>query len=547
MPHTHHQKRRSDYIESPVRNKRRMDSRKDSAVDESFHSHCDDDVSESSGMLDALFKTGSDIISGIASVFAAPTAPASHTTGRKMSSPKHSKRRPRNVMNGHFPDSPSFAAQVPLPPSPSDPSLPFQHVDYSGWAQTSTSIKRYDSSAETLSQSYSSQNSPTSSRSPRRASSAVQANGVSKSYQPHRKHIRHKQHQRAVQEQKRQELMQLRLNSGQSAAEVKEYVLYAEKISKYDAEDAFSTSRRLSFGVKPSTSQLSSSTTSSRLRDDLELEYRQNMLERAIKRARDALESARTPRKELSLLLAELGDICKPAVPALPESLSPADQTEVAEVLRKRGTVAKFAREQVSDKDLSRLKPAQWLNDEIINFYGALIMARSEEAKGKGKALDAHYFNTFFFAKLEDPGYEKARIGKWTKKIDIFKKDVALIPVNLGNAHWTCAAINFKKKRIEYHDSMGTKRGKVYKYLRDYLNKEHHDKKKTDFDFTGWEDYFDENAPQQENGYDCGVFSCQYMESISRGADFNFSQANMTYLRQRMILEITRGKLWEQQ
>jgi sentrin-specific protease 1 len=64
------------------------------------------------------------------------------------------------------------------------------------------------------------------------------------------------------------------------------------------------------------------------------------------------------------------------------------------------------------------LKPAQWLNDEVINFYGALIMARSEESKkSNGKILDAHYFSTFFFAKLEDPGYEKARIGKWTKKV----------------------------------------------------------------------------------------------------------------------------------
>lgn len=55
-----------------------------------------------------------------------------------------------------------------------------------------------------------------------------------------------------------------------------------------------------------------------------------------------------------------------------------------------------------------------------------------------------------------------------------------------------------------------------------------------------------QNAPQQENGYDCGVFSCQYMECLSRGADFDFDQTNMPYLRQRMILEIVRGKLWEQ-
>lgn len=30
---------------------------------------------------------------------------------------------------------------------------------------------------------------------------------------------------------------------------------------------------------------------------------------------------------------------------------------------------------------------------------------------------DLHYFNTFFFAKLENLGYEKARLNKWTKKV----------------------------------------------------------------------------------------------------------------------------------
>lgn len=48
-------------------------------------------------------------------------------------------------------------------------------------------------------------------------------------------------------------------------------------------------------------------------------------------------------------------------------------------------------------------------------------------------------------------------------KIDIFSKDVILIPVNHNNAHWTAAAINFRKKRIESYDSMGMERGQVFK------------------------------------------------------------------------------------
>jgi len=134
------------------------------------------------------------------------------------------------------------------------------------------------------------------------------------------------------------------------------------------------------------------------------------------------------------------------------------------------------------------LRPGQWLNDEVINFYGALLLCRSESSKenapktnrdltdgpikGRRAPLNAHYFSSFFWSKLTQDGYEKGRLGKWTKKvlvlstdlppmltsgiqIDVFSKDVILIPVNHNNAHWTAAAINFRRKRLESYDSMG--------------------------------------------------------------------------------------------
>lgn len=93
---------------------------------------------------------------------------------------------------------------------------------------------------------------------------------------------------------------------------------------------------------------------------------------------------------------------------------------EVKELMRRKGVISKAGREQVTDKDLSRLRPAQWLNDEIINFYGQLIMDRSVEAEAakenKKTVLDVHYFSTFFWTKLKS-GYEKGRLAKWTKKV----------------------------------------------------------------------------------------------------------------------------------
>jgi sentrin-specific protease 1 len=109
--------------------------------------------------------------------------------------------------------------------------------------------------------------------------------------------------------------------------------------------------------------------------------------------------------------------------PKLPVSLSPEDEAKVNALLRKQGIIAKVAREQVTDQDLSRLRPRQWLNDEIINFYGALILARSESCKenpGNGSGtmpLNVHYFSTFFWSKLRKEGYDKGRLAKWTKKV----------------------------------------------------------------------------------------------------------------------------------
>ena len=80
--------------------------------------------------------------------------------------------------------------------------------------------------------------------------------------------------------------------------------------------------------------------------------------------------------------------------------------------------------------------------------------------------------------------------------------------------------------------------------LRHYLDEEHKNKKKKPFDFSGWVDYQSDTYPEQENGYDCGVFTCQTLEYLSRGEEeFNFTQQNMPYLRQRMIWEIGRAKL----
>lgn len=122
----------------------------------------------------------------------------------------------------------------------------------------------------------------------------------------------------------------------------------------------------------------------------------------------------------------ELEDRLRPKRKPLPASLPPEDEAEVDALLRKRGIISRCVNQQVADNDLARLRPRQWLNDEIINFYGQMILSRSETSSGKenkenrdgvSKFLNVHYFNSFFWAKLSTTGYEKGRLSKWTKKV----------------------------------------------------------------------------------------------------------------------------------
>ena len=64
-------------------------------------------------------------------------------------------------------------------------------------------------------------------------------------------------------------------------------------------------------------------------------------------------------------------------------------------------------------KDIQTLRPGEWLNDEIINFYGQLIMERSNDPGSTFPKV--HVFSTFFYKTLSENGYEKVK--RWTKKV----------------------------------------------------------------------------------------------------------------------------------
>ncbi|KAK9659893.1 hypothetical protein K7432_018327 [Basidiobolus ranarum] len=176
-----------------------------------------------------------------------------------------------------------------------------------------------------------------------------------------------------------------------------------------------------------------------------------------------------------------------------------------------------------------------------MNFYGNLIMERAKQSQSSYPEI--HVFNTFFYSTLRDKGYQQIR--RWSRKFNIFKKDYIIIPVHLG-MHWVCAIINFVQKRIEYYDSMHGNNPQCFQLLRHYLEEESLDKLGQPFDLSDWIDYAPKNIPSQQNGFDCGVFTCMFAEYISRNEPFDFNQKHMKYIRRRMIWEIIQKHLVNQ-
>lgn len=192
----------------------------------------------------------------------------------------------------------------------------------------------------------------------------------------------------------------------------------------------------------------------------------------------------------------------------------------------------------ITRHDLNTLDGMNWLNDEVINFYMEMLRQRSEDLDHLPKV---HAMNTFFLVALQEKGYSGVR--RWTRKVDIFSKDIIPVPVHVSKVHWCMSIIHMRNKTIRYYDSMGHANNAVLDALREYLKAEHLDKKQSHFDMSEWTAECVLDCPQQRNGSDCGVFSCMFAEFICRDSKISFEQQHMQYFRRKMVFEIGTGQL----
>ncbi|CAB1317824.1 unnamed protein product [Coregonus sp. 'balchen'] len=186
-------------------------------------------------------------------------------------------------------------------------------------------------------------------------------------------------------------------------------------------------------------------------------------------------------------------------------------------------------------EDLSTLDHQNWLNDQVMNMYGELIM---ESAQHK-----VHFFNSFFHRQLMTKGYEGVK--RWTKKVDLFSKALLLVPIHL-EIHWCLVTVDTASKRIHLYDSQGIVFKEAAENVLRYIKTEARERMQTAFQ-SGWKMYINERIPQQTNENDCGVFVLEYCRCLALGKPLQFSQGDMPTVRKRIYRELCECKLQELQ
>ena len=193
------------------------------------------------------------------------------------------------------------------------------------------------------------------------------------------------------------------------------------------------------------------------------------------------------------------------------------------------------------------LKPNTWLNDEIVNFYMCMLQERDQKlcAESKNKRLPSHYFNSFFVSKLLENGqYDYAKVRRWSKKFDVFTLDRVFMPINLNNTHWVMSVVYVQKKEVHYYDSMSGSGKRYLEAILRWLTDEAREKKQFTLDPLEWKLIDREKGvPQQQNGYDCGVFSIVCADYLTDYLPLVYEQKEMSEQRLKIAAAIKRGHL----
>lgn len=120
-----------------------------------------------------------------------------------------------------------------------------------------------------------------------------------------------------------------------------------------------------------------------------------------------------------------------------------------------------------------------------------------------------------------------------------------VFPINQGNQHWTSAVVFVQEQKIQYFDSLGGSGKHYLQFLFKYIQDEHLDKRKSPLKSPELWSLVPctPDTPRQQNGYDCGVFTCLFADWISMDRPLEkLSEKEMLLYREHIALSILDGQ-----
>ena len=174
------------------------------------------------------------------------------------------------------------------------------------------------------------------------------------------------------------------------------------------------------------------------------------------------------------------------------------------------------------------------LSDNTIMFYFFIVLQdrqRWMEAKKPSSTkfnswafITSHFMSSLLNVHNNDVNkrwtYDATEISIWNKKLNYNNLFGLLIPIHVGDFHWTLLKVEFSVKKITYIDSyLSSEDTKANSIMTAFIR--HFEERLIKFPSktpaiqpTEWNTIIlpSEHVAQQQNGYDCGVFCCMYAD-----------------------------------
>jgi hypothetical protein len=195
---------------------------------------------------------------------------------------------------------------------------------------------------------------------------------------------------------------------------------------------------------------------------------------------------------------------------------------------------------ELTVSDVQVLKPRGWLSDEVINYMIAMIR---EEDRPRSDVM----MSTFFYTKLMGGNdvYSFERVQRWWRRLEpnrsIGQIRRVFIPMHINNNHWILAVIDMPNHQILQYDSHNSN-NEIHHTLLEPLKRWVSDQSGHSIDASSWP-IIAQRTPQQQNGFDCGVFLLIILRRLINNQPLNFTQADIPNTRRQIVADIIHNQL----